>query len=55
MRHRPRARLGLTVGLGEDEKRVVLRAIEGVRARRSLPSGLTTLRGLLLRSAHPVI
>jgi hypothetical protein len=46
---------GCALGLDEDERRVVLRAIEGVRARRSLPSGLTSLRGLLLRADQPVI
>ncbi len=46
---------GCAIGLGEDEKRVVLRAIEGVRAGRGLTGGLARLRELLLRSAEPVI
>lgn len=43
------------VELGDDGRRCVLRAIEGVRARRGLTSGLAQLRELLMRSPGVVV
>jgi hypothetical protein len=40
------------ISLDEEERRTVLRAIEGARSRRMLPSGLGRLRELLL---EPVV
>jgi hypothetical protein len=44
---------GCAVSLQDDERGALLRAIEGVRARRGLPSGLAQLRTLLLRAPSP--
>jgi hypothetical protein len=46
---------GCAVTLGADGRRCVLRAVEGIRARRPLTSGLAQLRELLMRSPHAVI
>jgi hypothetical protein len=46
---------GCAVALNDDGRRCVLRAIEGVRAKRALPSGLARLRELILRSPDPVV
>jgi len=50
---------GLAAGCAfspDDEgRRCLLRAVEGVRARRGLPHGLVQLRELLVRSARSVI
>jgi hypothetical protein len=43
------------VTLGDEGRRCVLRAVEGVRARRGLPSGLAQLRELLLHSPNAVV
>jgi hypothetical protein len=44
---------GCAVSRDGAERGALLRAIEGVRARRGLPSGLAQLRTLLLRTAQP--
>jgi hypothetical protein len=46
---------GKAVALDDDGRRCLLRAIEGVRARRGLTTGLKHLRELLLRSPGPVV
>jgi hypothetical protein len=46
---------GCAIPLDEDGRRTVLRAIEGVRARRGLSGGLGRLRELLVRSPEPVV
>jgi hypothetical protein len=47
--------VGCAVTLGDEGRRCVLRAVEGVRARRGLPSGLAQLRELLLHSPNAVV
>jgi hypothetical protein len=42
--------VGWPVAFAEDEQRALLRAVEGVRARKSLSPGLATLRGTLLNA-----
>jgi hypothetical protein len=42
--------VGWPVAFAEDEQRALLRAVEGVRARRTLSPGLSTLRDTLLHS-----
>ena len=46
---------GCAVALHQEGRRCVLRAIEGVRARRGLTGGLAPLRELLLRSPGAVL
>ena len=46
---------GSAVALGEDGRRCVLRAIEGVRASRGLTAGLGRLRELLVRAPDAVL
>ncbi len=46
---------GCAIGFGEDERRTAVRAIEGVRVRRGLTSGLGRLRELLLRAGDPIV
>ena len=46
---------GYVIALEADGRRCVLRAIEGIRARRALPSGLARLREMLVRSTDPVV
>jgi len=46
---------GRAIALEADGRRCMLRAIEGIRARRSLPAGLARLRELLVRSPGSVI
>jgi hypothetical protein len=46
---------GCAVALGDEGRRCVLRAVEGVRASRGLTSGLSQLRTQLLRTADPVV
>jgi hypothetical protein len=43
------------VPLDDDGRRCVLRAIEGTRAQRPLPSGLTALRRQLLHARAPIL
>jgi hypothetical protein len=46
---------GCAVSLDDDGRRCLLRAIEGVRARRGLQRELAQLRELLLRSPGAVV
>jgi hypothetical protein len=46
---------GCATVLDDDGRRCVLRAVEGLRARSPLPSGLAKLRNLLLHAAGPVV
>lgn len=46
---------GCAIALDDEGRRTVLRAIEGVRARRGLPHGLAQLRDLILRAPRPVV
>ena len=46
---------GVAFAPGDDERRCLLRAVEGVRARRTLSTGLVRLRELLVRSPGSVI
>jgi hypothetical protein len=46
---------GYVVGLEDEHRRCLLRAVEGVRSRRSLPRGLEAFRRLLLRAPEPVV
>jgi hypothetical protein len=43
------------VSLDDDRRRCVLRAIEGIRAQRQLPSGLTLLRRQLLHARARIL
>lgn len=43
------------VSLDDDARRCVLRAIEGIRAHRKLPSALTRLREHLLHARRPIL
>jgi hypothetical protein len=44
---------GGALALGDNERRSVLRAVEGIRARRGLGVGLAELRRLLLGTPEP--
>jgi len=46
---------GCAIALEADGRRCMLRAIEGIRARRSLPVGLARLRELLVQAPESVI
>lgn len=46
---------GYVVELGDEHRRCLLRAIEGVRAARPVPRGLAGLRDLLLHTPEPVL
>ena len=46
---------GGALALGDNERRSVLRAIEGIRARHGLSAGLAELRRLLLHAPEPVV
>jgi hypothetical protein len=46
---------GCAFSADDDGRRCLLRAVEGVRARRGLPRGLVQLRELLVRSPGAVV
>ena len=46
---------GGALALGDNERRSVLRAVEGIRARHGLSAGLAELHRLLLHAPEPVV